>query len=500
MIRKGSIDPRLLEGVFYRVPTQGQGFFTPFRIVGFLPPSYGNVVIMPPSNVPRDGSDHDADVKRAFFRNAKMVAVEDKNGRVIYRMTVDEGSEKARFQNLFVDLLLTKLMSLDFLQTLLRYQGSTEALMVMLNRDWPAESIIENLTHPIGNAMAHQVAGNQAEAGKNIVGVVIAMFGMAPICQAFRVRFENPRYMDKTRNEPRPMFINNERTVVVHEDYYGVDQNYKGQTVENITNTFVTIVMDSAKSNHAGINNLNTNTIGVAVYLILTGYSFDDVIYLCRSVVGSMFAEYRAITGNVFLFGTPPKNFCEFVKNTIEARVKTPEVQQWIKTVDSEKTPAVCELPAFRLPGETERLFRDLPSFLNYVQTLDPEQQIYHLEALVKAGAWMDRVYEGFSALSTVNAKIFRAFSEALPRDEASLVGFVWELEKILTDLQNIRMGRRVKEEAGLGLQNFPNLSDAIAYTHFELVAGTLIRYVKETLTKKEILFLSSEYSNDPLE
>ena len=61
MLDISKIDPQLLELIGYRIPTQGHSSMIKLRVVGFLPKSSGDLIIIPPEIVEQMGSDFDVD-------------------------------------------------------------------------------------------------------------------------------------------------------------------------------------------------------------------------------------------------------------------------------------------------------------------------------------------------------------------------------------------------------------------------------------------------------
>src|SRR5690606_39135939 len=63
------IDPRLLELVGFRIPTQGLNSMEAIKIKGFLPQEAGNTIILPSEIVAKAGSDFDIDKLTIFLPN-----------------------------------------------------------------------------------------------------------------------------------------------------------------------------------------------------------------------------------------------------------------------------------------------------------------------------------------------------------------------------------------------------------------------------------------------
>lgn len=66
------IDPKLLETIGFRTPTQGLNSIELMKIKGFLPPEAGNLIVTPSEIVVKAGSDYDIDKLTVFFPNYTM--------------------------------------------------------------------------------------------------------------------------------------------------------------------------------------------------------------------------------------------------------------------------------------------------------------------------------------------------------------------------------------------------------------------------------------------
>lgn len=73
-------DPRLLEGIGFRIPTQATSSLEFFKIKGFLPKSFGSAVVVPSGITKKAGSDFDVDKLNTYLNNWKL----GKNGLPIY--------------------------------------------------------------------------------------------------------------------------------------------------------------------------------------------------------------------------------------------------------------------------------------------------------------------------------------------------------------------------------------------------------------------------------
>jgi hypothetical protein len=75
-----TIDKRLLDLIGFRIPTQGPNSIEKIRVKGFLPESYGNMIIVPAQITTKSGSDFDIDKINLYFPNFTI----DTNGQPKY--------------------------------------------------------------------------------------------------------------------------------------------------------------------------------------------------------------------------------------------------------------------------------------------------------------------------------------------------------------------------------------------------------------------------------
>lgn len=73
-------NPKLLEGVGFRIPTQATSSLEFFKIKGFLPDAFGNAVVVPSAITTKGGSDFDVDKLTTYLNNWKL----DKKGLPIF--------------------------------------------------------------------------------------------------------------------------------------------------------------------------------------------------------------------------------------------------------------------------------------------------------------------------------------------------------------------------------------------------------------------------------
>jgi hypothetical protein len=400
------IDPVLLQGIYYRTPTQSSSFVTPYVVVGFIPPPEGLYILHAPAQQARYGMDYDADVIR-FINYHHRLVVETVGTKAKFkrkRLALDDTSERKRLDNAFVDLWKVKLTVTDAL-----FEGSNEYLMDELYELVPKEGMLTKMTHMFGNPVAQVIQNNELLAGKANIGLTVSMASM------FYHLFMNGVKLKKPLN-PNPKLVLS-WGVVAHPQTVATSFTYNGEYIPAIINTLVSLMVDNAKNNHAGINNINIHTIPMIVYMTMTGYSFKDTIFIVRSFIGRLFTAYSSKSGNVMIKEVKEENFVEFFKEYLlkDLKSKGRNVDALKKRLDEytaetkskkEKEAADKIKPVFRmdLVYPQDKLFESPEDF--GWETADEDK----LLRLMDAAKWIETINVEASGLRNLNSRIFRAY------------------------------------------------------------------------------------------
>lgn len=102
-------NPKLLEGIGFRIPTQATSSLEFFRIKGFLPEIFGNAVVVPSAITTKAGSDFDVDKLNTYLNNWKM----GKNGMPVYE---DYAETEDEYRRNYEKSFLPKTSLLNFIQ------------------------------------------------------------------------------------------------------------------------------------------------------------------------------------------------------------------------------------------------------------------------------------------------------------------------------------------------------------------------------------------------
>jgi hypothetical protein len=92
-------NPKLLEGVGFRIPTQDTASIEFFKIKGFLPKIMGDAVVVPSALTTKAGSDFDVDKLNTYLNNFKL----NKDGLPLYEefLTDENSTVEQRYTNTF---------------------------------------------------------------------------------------------------------------------------------------------------------------------------------------------------------------------------------------------------------------------------------------------------------------------------------------------------------------------------------------------------------------
>lgn len=158
---KGKVnDPRLLNLIGFRIPTQGLNSIESIKVKGFLPVEAGDMVIVPSEIVAKSGSDFDIDKLNLYFPNFFY----DQNGDPIYIELKDEAGLKEDYE-LFIDSYNSRL-----LKTLIADQVTdNKAALAVVRKEiknlfksgiFRSEDLAEELTQRVeqldmSNSLAH---------------------------------------------------------------------------------------------------------------------------------------------------------------------------------------------------------------------------------------------------------------------------------------------------------------------------------------------------------
>jgi predicted NAD-dependent protein-ADP-ribosyltransferase YbiA (DUF1768 family) len=101
---------KILSGIGFRIPTQGQNSIESFVIKKFLPREFGDSIVLPDAMVQKTGGDFDIDKLTTYLKNV----FEDVDGRIkLVESKNSEQATKSFYDKLFSDKIWSKIDSLE---------------------------------------------------------------------------------------------------------------------------------------------------------------------------------------------------------------------------------------------------------------------------------------------------------------------------------------------------------------------------------------------------
>lgn len=132
-IDESKIDPKLLELIGYRIPTQDHGSMAKLKIVGFLPKSSGDLLVIPPELSKIMGSDFDVD---KLFTHRYNYEVDKRTGRLSKIKTNTTDISKLSDEQL-------QNLSLEITHGILEEEHIAERMLIALDNTVIAEVLAE---------------------------------------------------------------------------------------------------------------------------------------------------------------------------------------------------------------------------------------------------------------------------------------------------------------------------------------------------------------------
>jgi hypothetical protein len=123
-INIAELDPRLLQVIGFRIPTQSMAQIANIRIAGFLDPQWGDMIVVPSEIVAQAGSDFDIDKLNLFLAN---YYIDKKTGKPTY---IEYSTSDAEIEDRYTRFINESVDSdtKSYVKTLERYSGDRTSL------------------------------------------------------------------------------------------------------------------------------------------------------------------------------------------------------------------------------------------------------------------------------------------------------------------------------------------------------------------------------------
>ena len=276
-------NPKLLEMIGYRIPTEGKYSAVPIKIVGFLPRNAGEAIALPADITLLTGSDFDVD-KLYIMRRAFKFAHQKKNNDVITDLvTTNVGNKRDDNNNRLIDLTWGILTSpttagqlfspgnfdepkrVGYLISAYERTGESLEKLSKLSIDELKNKSYENVSLLFAQTQV-KFHGQNSVASK-----LIGVFAQANVSHGFITLMNNPSIRVESGFKLNGM------------DIYGdvpidniMSKDPSTRISENLASLLAASV-DAVKDPVLNLSNFNMTTINMAVTLIRLGFSIETI-------------------------------------------------------------------------------------------------------------------------------------------------------------------------------------------------------------------------------
>jgi len=333
-IDESKIDPKLLELIGYRIPTQDHGSMIKLEVVGFLPKESGDLLIVPPELSKIMGSDFDVD--KLFVHKFNYKAENGSLNKIIPRSNDVANLTDEELQNL----------SLDITSSILSHPGITERLLSPLDNTDVADVLtkIKELQQKKTNTLEmnpnkidfSKVSNTSAmsdslhsqfvdinAAGKTGVGIgsiastshVLSQYSGIYI-KSFKIdkenRFNNAvrfakttedringKSFDETNVNQQSVTTDMKYDNAVTKGLYRLDRIYgiSGKRISQVIKNIQTEAVDNAKNQRLFGMNLNKSTFDTALFLAKAGLDEEYIgFFLNQPIIKDYVNELNNIS------------------------------------------------------------------------------------------------------------------------------------------------------------------------------------------------------------
>jgi len=288
-------DPSVLEGVVYRIPTEGKYSMFPIRVKTFLPTESSGIIVMPPEVTTIAGLDFDIDKVFAMMYHLKKNKkgelvrndgkdVVDKDGNVV---KIAQDSRERR-DNDILDVVRDILTSPNHMEEML-YPGSFEYLKKIHKRLVNEKLIKKNKGSMNIASPASQIAfSNGNLMGKKLIGIVANNSAFHSLNQGLGLTTNGIMYNGELLNKIGLHKEVGPDTKTVD----GVKQNIHKKNVSRAFQILAAATVDNAKDPILAALNINEHTINELSFLIHHGVSLMSAIRFINKPIVKSYVKY----------------------------------------------------------------------------------------------------------------------------------------------------------------------------------------------------------------
>lgn len=262
------LDPRLLQLIGFRIPTQGMNSIDSIIVKGFLNPEEGDTVVVPSEIAGKSGSDFDIDKLNIYIPNYKMV-----NGKPTYIEYTGDNTDIKGLQNRLIEIM-TRLLTLPDNYRQLVVPNSVDTLKGIESLILSLRGKSKNKGIPFTSLSEWNYMNETRErflVGKQLVGI-----GALHITNNAITQIANT-YLSGIMNEESinirfPHNVNSDGKL-----YLSAIKDKAGQWISELLSEALSGFVDAAKDPFVFELNMNPATAGTYFYLMRLGVPVRSV-------------------------------------------------------------------------------------------------------------------------------------------------------------------------------------------------------------------------------
>ena len=295
-------NPKLLEMISYRIPTESKYSMVPIKVKGFINNMSGELIMMPKEITWLSGSDFDVD--KQYIMRYQLERVEHKDGTVTYKMPK---SGKAYNDNLIISTQLAILESehttrqlftpgnfeepkrlgytIEYVQSKIREAkelGEDYNIQELYNKAATMDNDkLKDVVKTRSNLIYNNVQ-SQFHKQNMVAGQLIGIFAQANVSHAFLGLVDNTALL--LGNSGIEFTIDN--TYVGGE--YQIDNIYSNDGItyqSSILASLLAASVDAVKDPILNLANINLDTANIVTSMVRMGFSLEQIVLLLNQPI-----------------------------------------------------------------------------------------------------------------------------------------------------------------------------------------------------------------------
>lgn len=299
-----SLDPKLREGVGYRIPTGQKSSIDYFEIVGFLPKEAGNIIVVPEEIVAKAGSDFDVDKMNLYLPAYKIVKGIPEYVERTDMQGSSMGLRKKAIHNRQVEIIKEILSDPSEFRSLLVPIGDV-VLKDIKDEYYEITKYKDNLKN-YSDAVSPTVIWDKFAAflgGKRAIGHIATQITNHSLAQISGLKIVDPDALQDTYLSVNP------------DGALDAQFDRNGDLISEVLAEFETAYVDIAKDPYIFNLNAGTDNTGVLFYLLRRGVPVKEALWFINQPIIRTYSKIKRLNSG---FSTDKKiSFVDVINKTL---------------------------------------------------------------------------------------------------------------------------------------------------------------------------------------